>query len=263
MPLAVWADAVDVPTRVCADARLGGATSQPANPDGQLNGQGGWDIGLRFANLTDLAAQLEQLLVTLPSYMCTDSSFNWSWPPKWTCPAVGKVTRLAINAHGEPGRLYAGGTPDSNLTEDPRAERQAISVKNLPSMVVDLQRIHDATAPEATIFLMGCVAGQTTAGTELLKALSQLYWPDRRVVGFTTTGYQAGNRMLRPGNEICMEPGMRDTLDINQSAPASQASLDRIDLWNDLNMMPWASDTSPGAKIAENGQIIRQATIGY
>jgi hypothetical protein len=131
-------------------------------------------------------------------------------------------------------------------------------------MAADLQRIHAATAPEATIFLMGCIAGQTTKGTELLKALSQLYWPDRRIVAFTTTGYQAGNRMLRPGgNEICMESGMRDTQDINQSAPGSQASLDRINQWNDLNMMPWASDTSPGAKIAENGQIIRQPPIDY
>ena len=265
MPLAVWADAVDVPIRVCANARLNGATSQPANPDGQLNGQGGWDIGFRFANLTDLAAQLEQLLVTLPPHMCAQPSYSWpSWTsmPKRICPAAGQVTRLAINAHGLPGKLYVGGSPSPDLAVDPKADRQAILVQNLASMAADLQRIHAATAPEATIFLMGCVAGQTTKGTELLKALSQLYWPDRRIVAFTTTGYQAGNRMLRR-DETCMEPGMRDTQDINQSAPGSQASLDRINQWNDLNMMPWASDTSPGAKIAENGQIIRQPPIDY
>src|SRR5262249_51529833 len=136
MPLAVWADAMDVPIRVCANARLGGAASQPANPDGQLSGQGGWGIGLRFTNLTKLTVQLGQLLVDLPLHMCgqSQSSFNWSWPPKWTCPTVGKVTRLAINAHGQPGRLYVGGTPDPNVSRDPKADSQSISVNSLPSM---------------------------------------------------------------------------------------------------------------------------------
>jgi hypothetical protein len=122
-------------------------------------------------------------------------------------------------------------------------------------MATDLQRIHYATANEATIFLMGCRAAQGTEGTELLKVLS-LFLPDRRIVGFMTTGYQAGSRMLRPGNEICMEPGMRDTLDGYESGYGSQASADRFELWENLNKMPWASETSPGALIAENGQII-------
>jgi hypothetical protein len=255
-PIAVWADAPDVPNKICSNARLGGATSHPANPDGQTNGQGGWDIGLQFVNLTDFATQLEQLLRELPPHMCAQPSISWQPQP---CPPVGKVTRLAINAHGEPGRLYLGGSPAVNLVFDPKAEGQALSVQNLPSMVADLERIYNATATGSTIFLMGCLAGQTTAGTELLKQLSQL-WPDRRIVAFTTVGYQASGRMWRD-KEGCSEPGMRDTIDINKSAYGSQASEDRFDGWDNLNMMPWASDTSPGAKIAQNGQIIRQPPI--
>jgi hypothetical protein len=270
MPLAVWAARPELLAQICVNARLGGAPSHPANPNGQTNGQGGWDIGLNFASLNDLATQLEQLVrVNLPPHMCVQPPVGWmSWlscqGQAQLCPTVGQLTQLAINAHGLPGRVYLGGKPAEDQVVDPKAEGQALSVQNLNSMAADLIRIYNATAPNSTIFLMSCLAGRGPEGTELLKALSQLYWPDRRIVAFTTVGYQARSRMWRD-NEDCPEPGMRDTKDIYQSAPGSQAELDRINDWNNLNDvafepgMPWASDTSPGAKIAQNGQIIRQS----
>jgi hypothetical protein len=251
---------------VCLNARLGGAASHPANPDGQTNGQGGWDIGVQFANLTDLAAQLEQLLVTLPRHMCWPS---WQSVPHWSCNPVGKVTQLAINAHGTPGRIYTGGQPDytggipdgyeghmpAEEFFDLRAEHLAISVRNLRSVAGDLLRIRDATEVGSTIFLMGCMAGQGPEGAQLLKMLSQCL-PDRRIVAFTTVGLLDDN-MLRPG-QGCTEPGMRDTLHVNESAKGQRPD---GKLWNNLNLLPWASETSPGAKIALNGQIIRQPPI--
>ncbi len=270
MPLAVWAARPELLSNICVNARLGGATSHPANPNGQLNGQGGWDIGFNFANLTDLATQLQQLVkVNLPPHMCVQPPIGLiSWlscqgQPQ-PCPTVGQVTQLAINAHGKAGEVYLGGPPAENLAVDPGAERQALSVQNLPSMAADLTRIYNATAPNSTIFLMSCLAGRGPEGTELLKALSQLYWPDRRIVAFTTVGYQLRNRMWRD-KEDCVEVGMRDTKDIYQSGAGSQAEKDRAYGWDNLNDapfvggMPWASDTSPGAKIAQNGQIIRQS----
>jgi hypothetical protein len=252
--LTVWADSRDVPAMTCANARLGGAASHPANPNGQTNGQGGWDIGLRFMNLTDLAGQLEQLQKTLPWHMCN----HLSWPPKWTCPGIGKVTQLAINAHGIPGTLYTGGSPDGTKVFDPRAEHFAISVENLRAVAGDLLRIRDAMDLGATVFLMGCLAGQGQDGTDMLKVLSQC-WPGRRIVAFTTVGFQDADLMLRDG-KFCTEPGMRDTQAVNQSPPGL-APWGEETMWKNLNMLPWASETSPGAKIALNGQIIRQPAI--
>src|SRR5262245_39539439 len=168
MSLAVWADSVDVALQVCTDARLRGGTVQPADPDGETYGQGGWDVGIHFANLTDLASQLTMLTTqTLPPHMCAPSAALWSWSScQSSCPAAGPVTRLAINAHGLSGKLYIGGRPDPTVARDVAKEKLALSKDNIPIMAADLKRIYQATAPHSTILLMGCVAGSYDAGTE-------------------------------------------------------------------------------------------------
>lgn len=258
MPLAVWADSPDVPNKVCLNARLRGAKTNPVNPDSETYGQGGWDIGLHFKNLTELADQLTMLQSQAPAHMCDSPRSSWSCNgDQWSCPAVGKVTRLAINAHGVPGTLYTGGTPSADLVRDPEKERLAISVENIPNIRADLDRIYSATAPNATILLMGCIAGQGGSGTQLLKALAEI-WPQRKIVAFETIGLQNPLDMARPGmwGESCTEPGMRDTLDTSPRAPGS-AQPSHLAKWNKLNEMPWASETSIGAKVIENGVITK------
>lgn len=68
MPLAVWADSPDVPNQACLNARLRGAKTPPADPDGATYGQGGWDVGLHFKNLTQLADQLTMLQSQTPAH---------------------------------------------------------------------------------------------------------------------------------------------------------------------------------------------------
>ncbi len=255
MSLAVWANAEDVPTRVCTNARLGGAPlPHPTNPDAKTHGQGGWDVGLSFANIDHLAGQLDKLRISLPSHMCPTppSSGLWSLSGCASAPCrPGEfVTRLAIVAHGLPGRIYLGGQPISE-----EKELMALSVKNLSNLSSSLMRIYWGTEQRATILFMGCLAGQGKKGDDLLMALSAL-WPNRTIVAFTTVGYMLGHKMLRP-DETCMEPGMRDTeylysgsLEGQQDEPKSR--------WRDLEWMPWASENSPDAKVILNGQFLRK-----
>jgi hypothetical protein len=203
--------------------------------------------------LTDLAAKLDKLQRELPPHMCAQPSGGCNgWWPK-PCKGIGQVTRLAINAHGVSGKVYVGGSPSPEIGVDPIKERLALKVENLPSMAADLKKIHNATATGSTIYLMGCLAGQTPDGTALLMELSKV-WPQRRIVAFATVGYQRPDQMLREG-EKCTEPGMRDTLDTYPTAKGAVSPFGKR--WNDLNQLPWASETSPGAKVVENGQIMR------
>ena len=92
--------------------------------------------------------------------------------------------------------------------------------------------------------------GQGDAGTRLLVALSRV-WPGRRVVGFSTVGYRHPGEMGRRG-EACELPGMRDT-DAPAYIFADRLRFDRQ--WSDFEAMPWASESSPHAKIVVDGRV--------
>ncbi len=238
MTLAVWADSPDVPTTVCFDARLVGASGGPAYPGGTTAGQGGWDVGIHFNGLSDLADKLSRMPVGLPAPVCG----NWYQ----NCPPIarGQVTRLAINAHGLPGQLYVSGVNGRALTAD-----------NAGAFHADLHAIGLATSETAMILLMGCMAGKGEAGTLLLRAL-QGVWPGRTIVAFSTVGYSHAGGMYRSGAQ-CTEPGMRDTLSPDPSLSTRQSYETYGPIWNDLKKLPWASETSPGAKVIKDGQIVR------
>jgi hypothetical protein len=185
--------------------------------------------------------------------MCT-SPYQSGWScagGESFCGPGGQVTRLAINAHGTPGTLWTGGEPDENVGRDPAKEALAISVRNLPKIAADLKRIYLATAVNSTIFLMGCNAGYTDAGVDLLEALAKV-WPQRKIVAFRGVGLQ-GAEMYRERRN-CTEPGMRDT---QYPQPTARGSVQEPfgTLWNDLKRMPWASETSGSAIWIENGQV--------
>jgi hypothetical protein len=239
MALAVWADAPDVPTFVCADARLRGSGGGLPYPGGTTSGQGGWDMGFHFANLSDLADKLCRRPIATPAHVCG----NWIRD----CPPIrrGQVTRLAINAHGLAGQLYVGSRGTIPLTAD-NAESSFHS---------DLHDIGLSTSESATILLMGCVAGQGPDGTRLLQALQRV-WPGRTIVAFATVGYAPGGMMKRPG-EPCTEPGMRDTGVFSGSLSPELEARTHGTRWGDLTSMPWASEASPGAKVIRGARIVR------
>lgn len=242
MGLAVWAEAPDVPGNVCSDARLrGGRLTALAYPKGAPFGQAGWDMGIRFKNLSDLANKLNYSPASTPKHVCG----NWVW----SCPPIkkGQVTRLAIHVHGLPGKVFFSGQNRESL---------ALTADNIRGFHKDLSAIGRCTAQSATILIVGCLAGQGADGTRLIKRLSGV-WPGRQVVAFTTIGYVAGANQLRPG-EACTEPGMRDTKETSRFLSWQQQQKHIGRAWNDLTRLPWASEKSPNAKVVRNGVVLKQ-----
>lgn len=238
MPVAVWANGPETHGVVCTDARLtdragSSVFSRDLSSTDQDYGQTGWDIGLNFSSLKDLAARLTGLL-----------------RPKWvsgvgTRIERGEVRRLAIHTHGVSGQVFVNGREAPPLTAS--ATPMHGDLHSIGLMTPD-----DAANP-AVILFVGCLAGQGRAGTELLSALSRV-WPNRKVVGYASLGYAPGGRMLR-SNDGCVEPGMRDT----EKTHVGEADDAAGKLWSDRNIWPWASESSPRAKVAMNGAVISGA----
>jgi hypothetical protein len=246
IPFAVWANTTDVPTTVCFDARLEGQEEWLAYPHGRTNGQAGWDMGLMYGSLVDLASKLHGSSASAtPSHVCGNTVRD--------CPPIrpGQITRLAINVHGGPGVLEL---------DLPNGEDR-LTVTSLGNAAVrkELDKIGRSLSRHATVLLTSCQAGQSDPGTKLLQGLSRV-WPGRKVVGFATVGFAHGARMLRRGKQ-CAEPGMRDTAN-PWPAPTPELEEQRYkDLWDKLSDLPWASETSPHAKVAVDGRIVRGGTL--
>lgn len=241
MSVNVWANGPGTPGYACSDARLTNrkVTTWPWQDRAVLTedreyGQSGWDIGLNYKGLGDLTAQIGQ--IKRPDWV----------DGKGSTIKQGEIRRLAIHAHGNAGMLHVNGEGGPSLT-----------AKSIGSMQSELSRIglmtvSDAVNP-AVILLVGCVAAQGKEGNALLAGLSQL-WPNRKVVGFWTLGYVAGGEMKRSG-EDCTEAGMRDTSALYAGAANDVAGR----YWKDLKEWPWASETSPHAKVAFNGAVVSGA----
>jgi Domain of unknown function (DUF4347) len=239
MPLGVWACCRDVPTTVCRDARLNRDLHwDPGTQGRELYGVSGYHWGINFVNFRDLIQQLA--INETPSHVCG----NWIRD----CPRVGngQITRLAINAHGIPGEFL--------INSD--NSRPGLRADNLVRFQCQLNTLNLLLAPSATVLLMGCLCGQGPSGTELLTALSATYLRGRIIVGFSTVGVAMGGQMLRQGQQ-CAEPGMRDSNEVAGSIRPTDR--DYGPLWGNLGALPWASETSPHAKVALNGAILRGA----
>jgi hypothetical protein len=247
---AVFAALADVPPNPAEDARLhdekGNLVTGMPYPEGLPRGQAGWDLGLTITGIDALPALLKGR--KLPPWLGGEKKIPH-----------GAVNRLGICAHGRGGfvRLYAA---DLTVALTPRALKAGSSkVKD------DLLALEPWLAPDATVLFMSCRAGGTGDGHLLLRQLSEL-WPGRKVVGFWTVGYIFETRMYRKGlfgrNTDAHEPGMRSTN--NEGDAASMKGTKAYEdleqevksRWNDLDAYPWASETSPHARVALNGTMI-------
>jgi len=214
-------------------------------PKGTPFGQAGWDLGLQFSSLSDLANKLNYNPVSTPKHVCG----NWFRD----CDPIkrGQVRRLGIHVHGLPGRLFPSGQQKKNM---------AVHADNIGRFHKELHAIGLCTSRnDSTILLMGCLAGQGKEGTRLLRALSRV-WPGRRIVAFSTIGFVSGGDQARPG-ERCTEPGMRDTSNIYPAMSWAQQQSTYGPIWKDLKKLPWASERSPHAKVVHNGTIVRGANL--
>ncbi|MEZ5403750.1 MAG: hypothetical protein R2729_28980 [Bryobacteraceae bacterium] len=240
MSVAVWANSRDVPGLVCQDARLTDRSVRPwpwqdraISKTDQLYGQSGWDLGINYQDLADLAGKLSSL--RRPGYVAGSR------------PTIirGEIRRLAIHAHGVSGTIFVNGK-----TRTPALTAATVATEHAHLHQIGLMTPDDAQNP-AVIEFPGCLAGQGKAGTELLIALSRV-WPNRKVVAFASLGYAPGGKMSRSG-ERCTEPGMRDT----NAVHVGDADANAARYWPDMKAWPWASEASPRAKVVLNQRIIR------
>lgn len=258
--VAVWASGPGTPTSVCEDARL---TGEPGRTRSTSSGQAGWDLGVNFTTLTDLATKLSTL--ELPEWLL--GPFPALNEGRWFAgePARrimhGEIRALAINAHGEHNHLRTSGSTQAGL-------RPSTMTENLG----DLTTIGRFLAPDATVYLMGCVVvPPDVQQARLLFALSRR-WSGRRMVGYQTVGYQAGGEMKRSSLESflesCAEPGMRDG--DQTSATLSQGQRDAVygSRWNRVSPdyrvgLPWATEWSPHAVVVRSRRVTHVGGVPY
>jgi Hemopexin len=239
--VAIWAQ-IDTANNVGPDARLleadNSTLSKLPYPQGNTRGQAGWDTGLTFGSLSSLVRQLKTEPISVPNFVCGNTFQN--------CGPLqpGQLSRLAINAHGDVGEVAING----NILGRVRLNAGTLATDQV--MQNDLIAIRDILDPTANVMFFGCLAGRNSPGTLLLSALSLLFF-GHKVVGFTTLGYTHGGRQSRGGGFT--NPGMRDTAHLFPSHSEEEESLRYDAIWNDLNALPWCSESSPHAKVALNG----------
>jgi hypothetical protein len=92
--------------------------------------------------------------------------------------AYRKINKLGICAHGD----HAGTVQISTAT--------SIRADNIdhPSILRWLTHLESFLTTDAQVVFFSCIAGQSEAGTLLLRRLSRL-WRNRTIIGFTTFGY--------------------------------------------------------------------------
>jgi hypothetical protein len=238
---AVWAEHTQAPTKVCDDARLDGGKAPVAYPHGSLRGQGGWQVRVKFATVKELAARLTAL--TIPAFYGDPKAGEALVPP-------GRITRLGINAHGMGGAFAINGpramSDFSQLINDTKILE--------PELRAELERIRRMLMPGARILLLGCEAGQTLTGSNFVMTLSDIF-RGHPVTAFTSIGWAGASG--RSG-EKCDEAGMRDTRILRASSSQREEEKRTADNWGDLKTWPWASEFSPSAKTALNGEIIKR-----
>lgn len=229
----VWSQAGDVPGIVDSDARLnaGAHSYVDTSTDADIyvdfpstSGQAGWQKGLHFRNAEDLINQLERL------------------KNEGRIKGVGK---LAIHAHGLPGRVYING-----MKAEPMTGRDEVSKE----FVRRLRHLFPPNGGE--LIFMGCVAAQNSPS--FLEHLSSAL-PNVEIVAFETVGYVDAGAMRRPdSSSLATEPGMRVTpFRGNSQSPGRKEFYDNN--WSNLAALPWATRDSQYAAVAINGRIIKHA----
>jgi hypothetical protein len=241
------------PSAEYADAGLG-TTLEPWS---NYTGQAGWDIGINFNTLSDLRTEVKKGLKTIE---------DWHWPP-WKSPAPvgeGEISRLAIQCHGHYGGLWfpngrgyadQAGFPAIAAVEKTAMVAITSSAKDDTSIKTDsvkmqeqcLKDIGAYTSKDATILLMGCLAGDGPGGTALLMELSRI-WPGRTIVAFATMGSTLGWRMRV--KKPFYYAGMKDT---GRDTP----SFSEQEIFNEWDTLPWASENCLSAKIVKDDKVLK------
>ena len=242
---AVWAGHSQAPTNVCDDPRLDRGRNRVAlYPFGSLSGQAGWQASVTFVKIKQLADKLTNLVI--PKWYGDDGAGK-SFVP------TGRITRLALNAHGIPG-VFAANGPNA-MTKHEIEGINDMKLLQDGELQAGFARIASMLTRDAPVLLLGCQAGQQAVGNDFLISLSRLL-KGHPVTAFTSIGYAGGPATRR--DDGCSEAGMRDTNFLSGSREPKEENQRVAQYWNNLAAWPWACETSPRAKTALNGEIIRR-----
>lgn len=253
-PLRLWTAGAGVPLRfVDNDPRL----DKPGQGD-TTAGQDNWDVAFEFAKLSDLASSIDGGF-SLPSHSCGNWVFN--------CGPIedNQIVKLAIMAHGGPGVVdidnKIGKDVDSggNFLTDPGI----LNVSSIPARKADLDKILKKLGWRATVYLMCCMAADADAGRDLLKALSKA-WEKKeiKVVGFRTILYAAGPGQVKKGSQgSSCYAGCRETHYSNGKTGTTPRPYEGTQ-WASLTELPWASESTPHARMAQKGALLQNAQSG-
>jgi hypothetical protein len=245
-------------------------------------GQAGWDIGLNFKDLSDLEKNIRECGV--PEQLgggniqhgeiarlaiSAHGALEGIWFPngKGSFPEEDRGAKSGVRA------LFYAPVAAVNKTvilqrsayphPEPKNEEERKRLEE--KMTFKTQPVHDPGIEEwlykiglftregSTIILMGCCSGAGQDGTDLLKALSDI-WPKRKIVAFSTIGIVDANWMLKPPsflricNPVEYSAGMKDTL----CSTEIDIRVERQKLKETFQDLEWASEESLNAKILIN-----------
>lgn len=240
---AVWAGHSQAPTLVCDDPRLGAGKNRfNAYPYGSIGGQAGWQVSTRFTDIEGLTNKLTALVI--PEWYGDDEAGQALVPR-------GRITRLALNAHGMGG--FFGANNANGMSMWPKGGVNEMNILDPSDPIrANFSKIGAMLEPGAPLLLLGCQVGQTQTGANLLIALSMLL-KGHPVTGLTTIGYAGGGGSKRGP---CSEAGMRDTNFLSPSRSPKEEDARVAKYWGDLKAWPWAFEASPNAKTMLNGELI-------
>jgi hypothetical protein len=231
-PVSVWASGGHTPHTVLEDPRL---------PADEPKGQAGWDMGINYGNFLELARRLSE---TKPAHLGGADILDH------------QVSRLAIVAHGAPGVVDVDQKESGNLGVPQPKGSQSLTAARIGSYTTELDRIAKALRQNSVVILASCQAADGKEGEELLKALSRR-WPTTTVVGLRTLATVVDGQLEK--GESAMYAGVRDTRYANgNKAPGEQRDYEQTAFVQDLNKLPWLSESSPHATVARDGNIIRR-----
>ncbi|HEU5072933.1 MAG TPA: hypothetical protein VFU02_02145 [Polyangiaceae bacterium] len=247
-PFSLWAAGSATPDTVAEDPRL-------PNPGGgdTPEGQDGWDMGLNYSSLRQLARLL---------------GGDLDLPERLGGGKIGRhqLRRLGIVAHGAPGVLDV----------DQRAGRGAfgaVDPDNANSLTIDtfdsfrgeLELIGESLARDAVVVFGACRLAERRPGKggfdgeELLKTISGLWKTATLVAIRTIATTTTTNRHRVPGTSPSQTfAGIRDTRHPRSNQTGAAREADTVALWNDLSVLPWLSETSPHATLVRDGSVIRR-----
>lgn len=203
-------------------------------------GQAGWDIGIKYGTGT----------------------FDKT-PALITGRCKGFLLRkLAVNAHGDAGEVAVNGVDEKAVAFQPQ-----LTANNLDTFSKVIDFLDKVMVADGILLFQSCLAGNGKQGTDLLTRLSLRLKP-RQVVGFSKLGYTDVHEQRRGGDK-CIEPGVRDSkypLDYGPDTKFARPQTDyekyhKTGDWEDLKKLPWQSETSPHAKVAQDGRVIRGADL--